>query len=65
MYSILTENENMKRAKGVNKHIVENVLTLSRKIQTENMKSIRSESHQLYTLSMNKMALNPYDVNSQ
>ena len=69
MYSVLTEKDNIKRAKGVSKSVVKNNLThdeykqclFNHTIVMKTMKNIRSKSHKINTISTNKVSLSPYD----
>jgi hypothetical protein len=70
MYSVLTETEAKKKAKGISKHITEKVLKHTDYVQciqtwkksVHEMKQIRSKRHQIYTLSLMKTSLNPLDT---
>ena len=61
--------EECKRAKGVNKAVVQSKLRhelykeclFKRECRMESMLSFRSYSHRLYTISLNKTSLNPFD----
>ena len=70
MYSILLDNRDEKKmAKGVVKSVIKkelkrdrykNILETSGEIHSQ-MKIIRSNKHQLYTMEINKISLSAYD----
>jgi hypothetical protein len=72
LYSSLTESAktSKRKAKGISKHVTENLLrhddyvkcVKEGIISVQDMKQIRSNSHQVYTLSLNKKALSPMDT---
>lgn len=61
--------EEKKRAKGVSKVVVQSNIQhenyknclVNRKIQMESMVTFRSQSHQIYTVVLNKTSLSPFD----
>lgn len=63
------ERNVMKRSKGVKRNVLENKVSFNdyykciseNCILMKNQFSIRSKNHQLYTISMDKIALNPFD----
>ena len=70
MYSLLFDNDKEeKKAKGIVKNVVEKDLRhemYSKTLQSgkqmhSKMKVIRSDNHQIYTMSINKISLSPYD----
>lgn len=69
MYSQNLGTKAKKVAKGVKKNIIEHELThhlykgclFNDTVEYHNMKSIRSYSHELYTVSLNKVSLSSYD----
>ena len=69
MYSYKTENKENKTAKGVKKNVIKSELSLSdyrdtlQKCNTmrHNMRTIRSEYHQISSYQINKVSLSPFD----
>ena len=73
MYSILyTEDEisiEKKTAKGITKNVTKKFIRhndykeclFDQTIKMASMKQIRSQSHQLYSITLNKIGLSPYD----
>lgn len=69
MYCILSKDQIIKRAKGVKKYVVNDVLTCEMYENTlfsgnavyEEMNMIQSKSHKLHTICMNKKCLSAYD----
>jgi hypothetical protein len=69
MYSILYGGTEKKTAKGISKTAIKKQLRhaayrdclLNRNMTMVHMKQIRSFSHQLYSLTVNKIGLSPYD----
>ena len=70
MYSILTGESEIRKAKGVKKYVVKKELRHSlykevlfhKKTTTHNMNMIRSEKHQIYSMTVNKISLSPVDT---
>ena len=69
MYSYKTENKENKTAKGVKKNVIKSELSLSDYHDTlfncttmrHNMRTIRSEYHQISSYQINKVSLSPFD----
>ena len=69
MYSYKTENKENKTAKGVKKNVIKSELSFSDYYDTlsncttmrHNMKTIRSEYHQISSYKINKVSLSPFD----
>ena len=69
MYSMISESEGKKTAKGIAKYVVKRFIKhehykdclLNREIKITRMNSIRSYDHQLYSITLNKIGLSPYD----
>ena len=69
MYSYTTEDKNNKTAKGVKKNIIKREISHSdyrdvifdNKKMHHQMKSIRSELHQISSYQLNKVSLSPFD----
>ena len=69
MYSIMTEEKNIKKAKGVKKRVVKKEIRHEQNKETlENNKTFRhgmnflqSEGHEIYGVYVNKILLSPFD----
>ena len=69
MYSYTTEDKNNKTAKGVKKNIIKREIShsdyrdviIDNKKMHHQMKSIRSELHQISSYQLNKVSLSPFD----
>ncbi len=69
MYSLLYGTEEKKTAKGVKKYVINSRLKhdmyrsclLDQKLRHDSMNMIRSENHQLHTITVNKVSLSPFD----
>ena len=69
MYSYTTEDKNNKTAKGVKKNIIKREISHSdyrdvifdHKMMHHQMKTIRSELHQISSYQLNKVSLSPFD----
>jgi len=69
MYSYTTEDKNNKTAKGVKKNIIKREIShsdyrdflLNKEKMHHQMKSIRSELHQISSYRLNKLSLSPFD----
>ena len=69
MYSLLHGEHEKKAAKGVKKSVVKNTIThsmykdclFSREIQMASMTQFRSEKHEIFTVTTNKIGLSPFD----
>ena len=69
MYSLQNESMQKHTAKGVKKYVVKNRLKhenykdclLNKQLQRHNMTMIRSDHHQLQTVTINKTSLSPFD----
>ena len=69
MYSLKTKKEEMKKAKGVKKHVVKKYISHQEYVDClfeqrkfmHTMQTTRSFKHQLYTIKQNKVSLSPYD----
>jgi hypothetical protein len=69
MYSMLVGDEEKKTAKGISRHVTRKKLRHTQykdclfegKVALAEMKQIRSIHHQIYSISLNKIGLSPYD----
>jgi hypothetical protein len=69
MYSLLCDFNEKKTAKGVSKSVIQHHIhhshykesLLHRKLYTHSMQQIQSENHEIYTMSLNKTSLSPFD----
>ena len=69
MYSYTTEDKNNKTAKGVEKNIIKREIshsdyrdvTFNKEKTHHQMKTIRSELHQISSYQLNKVSLSPFD----
>ncbi len=69
MYSLLYGDEVKKTAKGVKKYIIDTRLKhdmyksclFNQESRRDSMNMIRSENHQLHTITVNKVSLSPFD----
>ena len=69
MYSYTTEDKNNKTAKGVKKNIIKKEISHSdcrdvlfnNRMMHHQMKTIRSENHQISSYQLNKVSLSPFD----
>ena len=69
MYSLSCDGKEKKRAKGVSRCVVKRELThdhykqclKKEHVMMSTMKSIRSTNHELYTISLTKKSLSPFD----
>lgn len=71
VYSVRTQGkiDRMKKAKGVKKNVLKNTITFEDYfncikndcVEVRKQYSIRSKNHNIYTISMNKVSLNPTD----
>ena len=69
MYSVQVGDRSLKKAKGIKKCVVLKDLThemykeciFNTKQFTNKQKQIRSSNHDLYTIEMTKISLNPFD----
>jgi hypothetical protein len=69
MYSLLVGDTAKKTAKGVSKSVVKQQVNhmhyyqclFRREYMVHQMHTIRSEAHELYTMTVNKVSLSPYD----
>jgi hypothetical protein len=73
MYSFITEEENIKKAKGVKKCVVEDCLSHNdykqsviddSTVKMTQMNTIRHFNHELYSVTINKVGLTSYDDKS-
>ena len=70
MYSILTSNDNIRKAKGIKKYVVKKQIfhenykeaLFDQKTFRHGMNLLRSENHQIYGLHQNKVSLSPLDT---
>ena len=68
MYSFLVDNNNHKKAKGVNKNVVQTIphneykdILLNKKCLRHSMKRIQSKVHKIRTYEINKISLSCFD----
>jgi hypothetical protein len=69
MYSILKENGNIRKAKGIKKCVVNKTILhenykealINQKVFHHGMNMLRSEQHQIYGLCVNQISLSPFD----
>lgn len=69
MYSIMKDNGNIRKAKGVKKYVVKNNILhenykealFDQTIFHHGMNTLRSMNHQLYGFHVNKLSLSPFD----
>jgi hypothetical protein len=69
MYSIITDDSNIRKAKGVKKYVVKKQIVhedykeclFDQTIFHHGMNTLRSMNHQLYGLRVNKFSLSPFD----
>ena len=62
--------KNIRKAKGVKKNVIEKEIThehykevlIERKQYMHRMKILRSEGHEMYGMSMNKISISPFDT---
>ena len=70
MYSIITENQSIKKAKGVKKYVIKKEIThenykqslFNKETFRHEMNMLRSYDHQIYSIHMNKISLSPLDT---
>ena len=70
MYSIKKAGSNIKKAKGVKKNVIEREIThehykealFGKKQYMHKMKILRSEGHEMYGMSLNKISISPFDT---
>lgn len=69
MYSIMTDNNNIRKAKGVKKYVVKKHIVhenyrdalFNQTVFHHGMNMLRSINHQIYGLYVNKLSLSPFD----
>ena len=69
MYSIMTDDNNIRKAKGVKKYVVKKQIVhenykealFDQTVFRHGMNTLRSMNHQLYGLHVNKFSLSPFD----
>ena len=70
MYSVITKEEEIRKAKGVKKNVVKNQIThenyldclFNLKSYKYQMNMLRSDKHQIYSIKVNKTSLSPLDT---
>ena len=66
MYSVITKEEEIRKAKGVKKNVVKNQIThenlFEGKTFKHQMNMLRSYNHQIYGIKVNKTSLSPLDT---
>ena len=70
MYSVITQTEEIRKAKGVKKNVVKNQIThqnyldclFNCKTFKHSMDMLRSYNHQIYGIKVNKSSLSPLDT---
>ena len=69
MYSIMKDNDNIRKAKGIKKYVVKKTILhenykealFEQTIFHHGMNTLRSMNHQLYGFHINKLSLSPFD----
>ena len=70
MYSVITKEEEIRKAKGIKKNVVKNQIThenyldwlFEDKTFKHQMNMLRSYNHQIYGINVNKTSLSPLDT---
>ena len=70
MYSVITKEEEIRKAKGVKKNVVKNQIThenyldclFNLKSYKHQMNMLRSDKQQIYSIKVNKTSLSPLDT---
>ena len=70
MYSVITKEEEIRKAKGIKKNVVKNQIThenyldclFEGKTFKHQMNMLRSYNHQIYGINVNKTSLSPLDT---